>query len=157
MPGQDDSAEPKDIVTSYEYVVKPRWRNTAGKTVFEIMRLDTQKLAHFVGEKQGDQTRRMRVGQVYLIPTLGDETRFRFSEAKWLREYEETTFVLQWQAEQQARDAIDAAARIEAREATPDSALRAAIAPLRAAYLRLAPSQRQAFELYVLRQLRKLD
>ena len=93
------------------------------------------------------------VGHIYTIKADGNM--FSFSTTEWVREYEDTAKVMEWQAAHKATEIKRAKLALEKREATNDSALIRAIESMKPAYKALRHSDRPAFELWLLTKLRK--
>lgn len=123
-----------------------------GKTWDMIERDVDLKASCFIESKD---TKRIRAGHVYTIPTRNEGKSFVFAAAKWLRQYEDEATALHWQVEEKAVLQALAAGALEKKMATGDSTIQRYLKPIREAYQRLPYSQRLAFELYVLSQLRK--
>lgn len=139
-----------DGFTVREFVVGCDQRLTTGRLgkVFHSVE-DLEDTSAFL---PGKATARFAIGHVYSIPVKG--TTFSFGKAKWLRQYEGPETEV-WQAKQKVLVLEQAAQKLEAREATDDSRLVAALEPIRKAYSRLPYPQRLPFELWVLSVLRR--
>lgn len=139
------------------YVVTPDRQLKSGKYGLALMLLDEAGKAVendvrvYVHDKS---TRRFQVGHIYEIPTNG--TRISLSAVQYIGQYKaDNEKLLAWQAQAKAQQlGLNLAAR-EKREATDDSALVAALAPVAKAYGKLTHPQRLPFELWVLSVLRR--
>jgi hypothetical protein len=144
-----------------KFVVLPDGVNDKGKPTLNIHALDENEVlaaeGFYVFERRKDLAR-FRVGNVYDIPTRAKDektTSFTMGEAKWEGQYKERIKFLEWQAKQEAAEAHAKAKAREQKEATGDSGLLAALAPLQEAYRKLPYPHRLGFEVWVLSVLRR--
>lgn len=148
-------AKPSVVKDTIEYVVANDVETADGKVHRVLYKLpDVQHKLFF---SVNPRTKRLKVGHVYGIPTEteNEKTSIVVTDAKWVREYEVHVDVVKWQAAQVAIEETTKAKAVEKRLATDVSGLRAAILPLRRAYYALPSAQHAAFEVWLLKELRK--
>lgn len=99
--------------------------------------------------------RRLRVGHVYTIYGSEDGNSLDAKSSQWLEEYKDAEQVAAWQAQYQCDEVERNRINLEKREATNTSGLEHSLGKLQAAYRKLRPADRPAFELWLLNQLRR--
>ncbi len=97
---------------------------------------------------------RFAVGHVYEIMTSLDGSKFNLGTKTWVCVHPDSQLVDTWQAKEKARRLTEEAAALERREATNTSHLEKYTKALRLARARLAPSQRTAFDVWLLNEVR---
>lgn len=97
---------------------------------------------------------KLRPGHIYRILTNEERTKFQITGIEREGEYPDAAVAASWQMAAVAFDAAAAAERF-AKEARSSDVLERSLQPLRERYWDLTQAQREAFELWLLRFLRR--